>query len=206
MTSLWFIPGTLPLGLQRQSFTLASYFHCFRPIACVELFLRKPIHLHEILLYVAQGNLLDSVSAKFISTHHLSINAAYKAREPNWLVDQAIGCDLRQETADRIWSSSLPPIVIKSAGNVQFKHQETGNGKTRIWWGQGCHVDADHTPHAVWSANCSSGRDVWFTSLSSVCTQLVYPLINVYIWCSLWYYVSGWFAEYLVPSLEIQKL
>jgi hypothetical protein len=67
-------------------------------------------------------------------------------------------------------------------------------------------VDAGHTPHAVWSANGSSGRDVWFISSSSVCTWLVYPLINVYIWCSLWHYVSGWFTEYLVPSLEIQSL
>lgn len=127
-------------------------------------------------------------------------------KEPNWLLDRAICCDIRQERADRIWSSSLPPSVIKSAGSVQFKHQETGNGKTRIWWGQGCHMDADHTPHAVWSANCSSGRDVCFVSSSSVCTWLVYPLIKVYIWCSLWHYASGWFTKYLVTSLEIQNL
>jgi hypothetical protein len=153
-----FIPGTRPFWLERPSVQLAAYFHCSRRILCVELFLKKPIHLHGIVLYIAQGNLLHSVTAKFISTHHLSINAAYKATK--LIIDRAIGCDIRRETADSIWSSSLPSSVIKSAGSVQFKHQETGNGKTRIWWGQGCHVDADHTPHAVWSANCSSGREV----------------------------------------------
>jgi hypothetical protein len=146
--SLRFIPVTLPLGLQRPSVTLVAYFHCFRRIVCVELFLKKPIHLHGIVLYIAQGNLLHSVTAKFISTYHLSINAACKATK------------LITRPSNPLWHTSgnrrsLPPSVIKSAGSVQFKYQETGNGKTRIWWGQGCHVDADHTQSALWSAECS---------------------------------------------------
>jgi len=127
-------------------------------------------------------------------------------KQPNSLLYRAIGCDIRQETADRIWSSSLPPNVIKSADSVQFKHQETGNWNTRIWWGQGCHVDADHKPHAVWSANCSSGRNVWFIS-SSTCLYVICLSVNKRLYLvSLWHYVSGWFTEYLVPRLEIRNL
>jgi len=77
--SLRFILWTRPLGLERPSVTLAAYFHCFRRVVCVELFLKKRIHLHGIVLVIAQGNLLHSVTDKFIWTYHLSINAAYEA-------------------------------------------------------------------------------------------------------------------------------
>jgi tRNA(Phe) wybutosine-synthesizing methylase Tyw3 len=39
---------------------------------------QEAIHLHGIVLYIAQGNILHIVTAKFISAHPLSINTAYK--------------------------------------------------------------------------------------------------------------------------------
>jgi hypothetical protein len=100
----------------------------------------------------------------------------------------------------RILCSALPSSVIRSAASVQFKHEETGNGKTHICRGQGCNTNVDHTPAAVCRTICSAGWHVWFINSSSVGTWLVAPLINVCRFGAVCDWLCDWLCHGMFDS------